>query len=120
MEKTACMRPKNRMQAFVKVDGQMGFCFDIFQLGLLLWYLYGDHSQQAALIFGLLAGCSNAELGTCDEAREPIYFVKACGRYSGLCRFDHRFVPPKGSAQESRGVGVGSEVPGRRGDPQTD
>jgi hypothetical protein len=69
--------PEYRTEAFKKGDGQVGPDFDIFQLGFLLWHLYRDQHQQGARTFCSLAGCSNAELATCDEHGDPIALPKA-------------------------------------------
>ena len=70
--------PEYRNEAFKTGDGQVNAEFDIFQLGLFLWHLYRDQDQQNAQTFCLLAGCSNAEAGSCGQPHaDPIALPKA-------------------------------------------
>jgi hypothetical protein len=85
--------PEYRTEVFEKGDGQVGFEFDIFQLGILLWHLYRDQHQQGPRTFCSLAGCNNVGLANCDEHKDPIALPKAAAnspdyldRIIALCR----------------------------------
>lgn len=64
--------PECRSVAFKYGTGEIQATFDIFQLGLLLWNLYHDESQQSEQQFCLLAGCSNAVMNSCEVHGDPI------------------------------------------------
>lgn len=64
--------PEYRTENFTYGNGLVGPEFDIFQLGLVLWYLYRDQGYVRKGFFCTLSGCENAYRKSCAEHEDPI------------------------------------------------